>query len=157
MKQTQQLSCTSHEKTINNRTKTKQKKKKNMIPTHCPPFQTLTSMNHLSTFPLPPIIYSNNSMTWYPWHKWGNLMDVEVSGKMIYLTYTWDLVQALESASPASCKAPATSIDSICPNNHPRRNKKSWKRIKLPTNRIILPRPMYTEPRAKRGRLGTQP
>ena len=32
---------------------------------------------------------------------------------------------ALESASPASCKTPATSIDSIWPNNQPRRNKKS--------------------------------
>ena len=62
MKQTQQLSCTSHEKTINNRTKTKQKTDKNMIPTHCPPIQTLTSMNHLSTFPPSPIIYSNNTM-----------------------------------------------------------------------------------------------
>ena len=27
--------------------------------------------------------------------------------------YTWDLVRALESASPASCKTPATFIDSI--------------------------------------------
>ena len=33
---------------------------------------------------------------------------------MIYSTYTWDLVQALESAFLASCKTPATSIDSIC-------------------------------------------
>ena len=31
---------------------------------------------------------------------------------MKYSTYTWDLVQALESASPASCKTPATFIDS---------------------------------------------
>ena len=30
---------------------------------------------------------------------------------MKYSTYTWDLVQALESASPASCKAPATFIN----------------------------------------------
>ena len=37
---------------------------------------------------------------------------------MIYSTYTWDLVQALESAFLASCKTPATSIDSICSNNH---------------------------------------
>ena len=57
-------------------------------------------------------------------------MDVEVQGMVLYLTHTWDLVQALESASPASCKTPATSIDSICPNNHLRRNKKSRKKIK---------------------------
>ena len=28
--------------------------------------------------------------------------------------------------------------------------------IQFPTNCIVLPWPMYTEPRAKRGRLGTQ-
>ena len=32
---------------------------------------------------------------------------------MKYSTYTWDLVQALESASPASCKTSVTFIDSI--------------------------------------------
>ena len=29
---------------------------------------------------------------------------------MKYSAYTWDLVRALESASPASCKTPATLI-----------------------------------------------
>ena len=29
---------------------------------------------------------------------------------MKYSTYTWNLVQALESASPASCKTPATFV-----------------------------------------------
>ena len=70
---------------------------------------------------------------------------------MLYSIHTWDLVQALVSASPASCKTPATSIDSICPNNHLRRNKNSWKKIKLPTNCIVLPWPTYTEPSPKRG------
>ena len=32
---------------------------------------------------------------------------------------------ALESASPASCKTPATSIDSICPNNQPGKKTKN--------------------------------
>ena len=41
------------------------------------------------------------------------------------LTYTWDLMWALEATSRASCKTPATSIDSIHPNNQPRRNRKS--------------------------------
>ena len=50
---------------------------------------------------------------------------------MLYSTDTWDLVWALESASPASCKTPATSIDSIHPNNHPRRNKRFRKNTKL--------------------------
>ena len=72
--------------------------------------------------------------------------------------YTWDLVRPLESASPASCKTPATFIDSIHPNNQAgKKNKESRNEIQLPTNRIVLPWPMYTEPRAKRGRLGTQP
>ena len=47
---------------------------------------------------------------------------------MIYSTYTLDLVQALESTSPASCKTPNTSTDSIHPNNCPRRNKNPEKR-----------------------------
>ena len=34
-----------------------------------------------------------------------------------YSTYTWDLVQARESASPASYKKPATFIDFIDQNN----------------------------------------
>ena len=69
---------------------------------------------------------------------------------MLYLTHIWDLVWALESASPASCKTPATSIDSIHRNNHLKRNKKSRKKIKLPTNHIVLPQPTHTEPRGKR-------
>ena len=36
---------------------------------------------------------------------------------MKYSTYTWDLEWALESASPASWKKPATFIDSIPLNN----------------------------------------
>ena len=47
---------------------------------------------------------------------------------MLYSTHTWDLVRALESTSPASCKTPAASVDSIRPNNHPRRNKRFWKK-----------------------------
>ena len=42
---------------------------------------------------------------------------------MKYSTYTWDLGQALESASPASCKTPATFIDSIRPIKRPEKTK----------------------------------
>ena len=42
---------------------------------------------------------------------------------MKYLTYAWDMVQALESASHACCKTPATLIDSIRPNNLPEEAK----------------------------------
>ena len=49
---------------------------------------------------------------------------------------------ALESASPASCKTPATSIDSIHPNNCPRsKKKKEKKKDQLSANHIILPSP----------------
>ena len=37
------------------------------------------------------------------------------------------------------------------------KGKESRNEIQLPTNHIALPWPMYTEPRAKGGRLGTQP
>ena len=79
---------------------------------------------------------------------------------MLYSTHTWDLKQALDSASPASCKTPAISIDSISPNNHSRRNKKFLEKDQTPnmsTSCIEFPWPMYTEPRATRDRLGTKP
>ena len=75
---------------------------------------------------------------------------------MKYSTYTWDLVRAFESASPASCKRPATFIDSICPKNQPEKSKEPRNDIQLPTNCIALPWCTYTEPRAKRGGLGSQ-
>ena len=40
-------------------------------------------------------------------------------------TYTWDLMRALESASPASCKTPATLIDCSRPNNQPGKKTKN--------------------------------
>ena len=36
---------------------------------------------------------------------------------ILYSFHTWDLVRAVESASSASCKTPATYIDSILLNN----------------------------------------
>ena len=75
---------------------------------------------------------------------------------MKYSTYTWDLRWALESASSASCKTPATFIDSICPNNQPEKTKEPRNEIQLPTNCIVLPSSTYTEPRAKTLRLGIQ-
>ena len=55
----------------------------------------------------------------------------------------------MESASPAFCKTPATFIDPIWQNNLPEKNKESKNEIQLPTNRVVLPWPTYTEPRAK--------
>ena len=49
-----------------------------------------------------------------------------------------DQMQALKSASPASCKTPATSIDRKHPNKQKGRNKESRNKIKLQTNRIEL-------------------
>ena len=74
-----------------------------------------------------------------------------------YSTYTWDLLRALESVSPVSCKTPATFTDSIRQNNKLEKGKGPRNETQLPTNRIVLPWSTYTEPRAKRGRLGTQP
>ena len=42
---------------------------------------------------------------------------------MMKSTYTWDLVRALESVPPASCKTLATFIDTIRPNNKPEKTK----------------------------------
>ena len=53
---------------------------------------------------------------------------------------TWDLVWSLESASPASCKVPATFIDSIRQNNQPGKSKGSINDIQFPDpNCIVLP------------------
>ena len=76
---------------------------------------------------------------------------------MKYSTYTWDLVRAIQSAFPASCKTPATLINSICPYNSPEKRKEPRNEIQLPANPIVLPWPTYTDPRAKRGGCGTQP
>ena len=46
-----------------------------------------------------------------------------------------------ESASPASCKTPATFIDSICQNDKLEKGKEPRNENQLPTNCIILPRP----------------
>ena len=54
-----------------------------------------------------------------------------------YSTCSWYLVRALESASLASCKRPATFIDSICPKNQPGKNKESRNEIQRPTDRIV--------------------
>ena len=67
---------------------------------------------------------------------------------MTYSTYTWNLVWALRSESPASGKTPATFIDSIHLNNRQGRNKESRNKIKLQTSCIILPWSKYEESRA---------
>ena len=75
---------------------------------------------------------------------------------MIYSTYTWDLVRALEPASLASSQTPATFIDLIWVNNQQEKSKESRNEIQLPTNHIVLPWPTYKEPMAKKGSLETQ-
>ena len=66
-----------------------------------------------------------------------------------------DLVWALRSAFPASCKTAATFIDSIHQNNQPGKSKESRNEIRLPTNCVALPWSIYAKPKARRGRLGT--
>ena len=55
----------------------------------------------------------------------------------------WDLALAVDSASPASCKTPATPVSSICPNNCPTTNKKNLKNDQLPNDHIVLACPTY--------------
>ena len=88
--QTQQLSSTSYERTINNSTKA-EKNSKNMIPTPCLPTQTQIWMNHPQPS-LSPIICSNNTMIMILLVQWGNIIDVEVWEMMKYSTYIWNLV-----------------------------------------------------------------
>ena len=57
---------------------------------------------------------------------------------MKYSTYTWDLMRAPESASPASCKTPAICIDFICQNNQPGKSKKSRNEVQFPTYCTVL-------------------
>ena len=71
-------------------------------------------------------------------------------------TYTWDLVRTLESAYSVSCKTPTTSNGSSTQTIN-QEEAQSPKNAQLQTNRIVLSWTTYTQPRAKRGRLGTQP
>ena len=140
----------------NNRTKTEKKEKKYDTHSLSPPTQTLTWMNNPWNFPSL-ITWSNNLMTVISLAQMRQYNGCGNVRNDIYSTHTWDLVQVLESASLASWKTPATCIDSIHPNNHPRRNKKSWKKIKLPTNCIVLIWSTYTDSKPKRCTLGIQP
>ena len=56
---------------------------------------------------------------------------------MKYSSDTWDLVQDLESASPASFKIPATFIDSIRPNKYPE-NETNKPEMRLNFQQIAL-------------------
>ena len=68
--------------------------------------------------PIPsPIICNNNTMDIEFLVQMGQSDKCGTARNDIYATYTWDLVQAFESAYSASCKIPATFIDSIRPNN----------------------------------------
>ena len=53
---------------------------------------------------------------------------MEVSGMIKYWTYAWDLERAIEAASSAFCKTPATFIDSIHPNTllEKAKNPETW-------------------------------
>ena len=48
------------------------------------------------------------------------------------------MVEALKSATPSSCKTPATFIDPILPNNQPGEKEEFRNEIQLPTNRVVL-------------------
>ena len=76
MKQTQQLSCISHEKT-NNSTKTDNKDKRKIWPPP-PVLPPKPNMNEPSrNLPIPPS-FAAKQWSWYSWYKWDNVMYVEV-------------------------------------------------------------------------------
>ena len=120
MKQTQ-LSCTSHEKTTTTQKQTiRTKEKYDPYPLSSHPNQTW--MNHAPNLPIPSsfaVKHSDHDIL-------GTNEAINVCGSVRndkYSTYTCDLVRTLESAPHALCKTSTTTIDSIGPNNQPRRNK----------------------------------
>ena len=74
---------------------------------------------------------------------------------MKYSTYVWDLVPAVESASPASFIAPVKFIDSIHYQTEQEKSKEPRNEILRLKNCILLHLSMCTEPSANRGRIGT--
>ena len=100
-------------------------------------------MNH------PPSFEVTIQWPWYSWHRWRNVNGCGSVRNDVIFTSHFGSGVCPWVASPASCKTPATSIDSFCPNNHLGRNKKSWKKIKFPTNCIILPWATYAKARLR--------
>ena len=102
---------------------------------------------HPSPFPT---VCFNKTMNCY------QAIEFESVGMMENFTYTWDLVQVLESVSPASCRhQPHALIPYTQAINQ--EGAQNPKNDQVQTNRIVLFWPTYTELRAERGRLGTQP
>ena len=74
-------------------------------------------------------------------------IEFESVGMMENLTYTWDLVQAFESVSPAPCRhQPHALIPYIQAINQ--EGAQNPKNGQVQTNWIVLFWPMYTELRA---------
>ena len=72
-------------------------------------------------------------------------------------TYAWDLCRPFsQHLLPHARHQPHLLIPSTQTINQ-EKNKESRDDTQLPTNGIVLPWPTYTEPTAKRCRLGTQP
>ena len=69
---------------------------------------------------------------------------------MKYLIYTWDLVWALESASPCLLQE-SSHIYWFHPSKQTEKSKEPRNEILLSINRIVVPWSTNTEPRTKRG------
>ena len=104
-KQTQNLSCTRNERTINNSRHAEQKLQKNMKPISLYPYSYPNIKEPPPTF-TSLIICCNNTMIMISLTQ-TRKMDVKMTGIMIFS-------RAFDSASPVSCKTPATSIECIC-------------------------------------------
>ena len=137
-KQTKQLSCTSHERTINNSTKTEQKVEKIWYP--------------------PIISHPNPNITThptfaYPHHLRNNIMVIISLAKMRQSNgcgsvrndeiFNWHLGSTSSTWVSIAWLQQDTSnifssIDCICPNNQLRRNKTSWKNDQTPYKSYLI-------------------
>ena len=127
----------------------------NTHPLSPPTTHTLIWINH-PHLSHPPIIYNNNTM------DTEFLVEMRQSNKCGSLRKDEIFNLHLGSGVGPWISIPCLLQDTshICWSHPPKqiarkKNKEPRNQIQLLTNRIVLP--TYTEPRAKRGRLGTQP
>ena len=146
-----------HERTKGKKHKQKNQKNYDIIPTPWPPTHTLILIKHPPTYSMPPIIHNNNTMEteflvqMRECNKCGSIRNDEIFNLHL-----------------GSGMGPSVSIPCLLQNTnhiywfHPlkqltTKKQRTQNETQLPTNRIVLPQSMYLEPRAKTGRLGTQP
>ena len=152
--QTQQLSGTNHYRTTNNIT-TEQKTEKIWHPPPCPSNPVL--MNHPQASQ-PPIICSNSTMIMISLAQmkqsigYGSVRNDDIFNLLLGsgAGHWFSIPCLLQDTSYIHWLHPPKQLSL--------KKQNSWKKkIKLLTNCIVLPWATYIEPKAKKGRPGTQP